>query len=221
MDETCRTHQGTRLQPSQEIMPDGWMASSRSHLGKLSEDVLQRMRGVANIPPQRTQRDTGASLRASSSSQPQQNPQHRGQSSTQSNTNKTTAQVKKEQQKTDRQHSILREELDQKREAEKGKEEMIKAMSRDRQQTRQEAEKAKQLNLEMYEQSKEKFHRAAANTESNVRSRSTDAVCPDLQAQILSCYKMNGQQTLRCSELAKEYMQCINAAKRNYLVNHG
>ncbi|XP_061528601.1 MICOS complex subunit mic25a-like isoform X2 [Phycodurus eques] len=245
MDETCRTHQGTRLQPSQEIMPDGWMASSRSHLGKLSEDVLQRMRGVANIPPQRTQRDTGASLRASSSSQPQQNPQHRGQSSTQSNTNKTTAQVKKEQQKTDRQHSILREELDQKREAEKGKEEMIKAMSRDRQQTRQEAEKAKQLsqelqkkelrlkaldafykeqvallekrNLEMYEQSKEKFHRAAANTESNVRSRSTDAVCPDLQAQILSCYKMNGQQTLRCSELAKEYMQCINAAKRFFL----
>ncbi|XP_061666373.1 MICOS complex subunit mic25a isoform X2 [Syngnathoides biaculeatus] len=189
---------------------------------KLSEDVLQRMRGVANIPPQCTQRETGAFLSANSSSRPQQNPQHQTQSSTQLNRNKTTTKVTEDAQKTgDCQHSILREELDQEREAEKGKEEMIKALSRDRQQARQKAEEAKQLNFELYEQSKEKFHQAASNTESNVRSRSTSAVCPGLQAQILACYKVNGQQTLRCSDLAKEYMQCINAAKRNYLVNHG
>ncbi|XP_077371112.1 MICOS complex subunit mic25a-like [Festucalex cinctus] len=212
---------------------------------KLSEDVLQRMRGVANIPPQRSKRDTGVSFSASSNTRPQQNLQNQAQSST----GKTTAKVKEEQQRTDRQQSILREELAQKREAEKGKEETIKAMSRERQHTRQEAEKTKQLaqdlqkkelrlkaldafykeqvallekrNLEIYEQSKEQFHQAASKTESNVRSRNTNAVCPGLQAQILSCYKVNGQQTLRCSDLAKEYMRCINAAKRNYLVNHG
>ena len=46
------------------------------------------------------------------------------------------------------------------------------------------------------------------------RSRSTAAVCPGLQAQILSCYKENGSRTLTCSDLAKEYLQCINAAKK-------
>ncbi|XP_077402045.1 MICOS complex subunit mic25a-like isoform X2 [Vanacampus margaritifer] len=215
---------------------------------KLSEDVLQRMRGVANIPPQHSQRDKGASFSASSNTRPQPNQQKQDQSSTQSSTDKTSAKVKEEQQRADRQQSILREELAQKREAEKGKEETIKAMSRERQHTRQEAKKAKQLaqdlqkkelrlkaldafykeqvallekrNLEIYEQSKEQFHQAASKTESNVRSQNTDAVCPGLQAQILSCYKVNGQQTLRCSDLAKEYMRCINAAKRNYLVNH-
>lgn len=46
------------------------------------------------------------------------------------------------------------------------------------------------------------------------RSRSTDPVCADLQTQILSCYRENRNQTLRCSDLAKEYMQCIDAAKK-------
>lgn len=46
------------------------------------------------------------------------------------------------------------------------------------------------------------------------RSRNTEAVCAGLQAQILSCYRDNKDQTLKCSDLAKEYMQCINAAKK-------
>lgn len=46
------------------------------------------------------------------------------------------------------------------------------------------------------------------------RSRNTDPVCSGLQTQILSCYRENRDQTLRCSGLAKEYMQCINAAKK-------
>ncbi|TKS77100.1 MICOS complex subunit mic25a [Collichthys lucidus] len=46
------------------------------------------------------------------------------------------------------------------------------------------------------------------------RSRNTDPVCSGLQTQILSCYRENREQTLRCSDLAKEYMQCINAAKK-------
>lgn len=46
------------------------------------------------------------------------------------------------------------------------------------------------------------------------RARNTAAVCPGLQAQILSCYRDNKDQTLKCSDLAKEYMKCINAAKK-------
>lgn len=133
--------------------------------------------------------------------------------------------------------------------AQREREEMSKTMSRERQQVRHEAEKAKQQaqqlqkkdsqlkaldafykeqlaqlekrNLERFEQSKEQFHQAASKTEVNMRSRSTDPVCPGLQAQILSCYKGNREQTLKCADLAKEYMQCIDAAKKNLLVNHG
>lgn len=220
---------------------------------KLSEDVLQRMRGVANIAPERPsstsapQKDTGASRRTSSSSQPQQSPQ---QKRAQSNSSKPASFAKEEQRRYERQQAILKEELAKvaQRERDAAREELTKAMTRERQHTRQEAEKAKQLaqqlqkkdsqlkaldafykeqlaqleerNLERYEQSKEQFHQAASKTEENMRSRNTNPVCPDLQAQILSCYRGNRDQTLRCSDLAKEYMRCIDAAKKSLLVNH-
>lgn len=222
---------------------------------KLSEDVLQRMKGVANIAPERTssttspQKDTGASRSASSGSQPSQSPQHRAQPSSQSS--KPTSYAKEEQKRYERQQTILKDELAKvaQREREAAREEMAKAISRERQHTRQEAEKAKQMaqqlqkkdsqlkaldafykeqlaqlekrNLERYEQSKDQFHQAASETEANVRSRNTDPVCSGLQAQILSCYKENRDQTLKCADLAKEYTRCINAAKKNLLVNHG
>ncbi|CAK6955120.1 MICOS complex subunit mic25a-like isoform X1 [Scomber scombrus] len=231
---------------------------------KLSEDVLQRMRGVANIAPERTpspsptptptptststspKKDTGASRSASSSSQPQQSPQHRAQPGSQSSSSKPASYAKEEQRRYERQQTKLKEEMDKM--AQREREERSKTMSRERQQ-RQEAEKANQLaqqlqrkdsqlkaldafykeqlaqlekrNLERFQSSKEQFHEAASNTEVNVRSRSTDPVCSGLQAQILSCYRGNREQTLKCADLAKEYMRCINAAKKNLLVNHG
>ncbi|XP_018530833.1 MICOS complex subunit mic25a isoform X2 [Lates calcarifer] len=224
---------------------------------KLSEDVLQRMRGVANIAPERSsstssaQKDTGASRNASSSSRPQQNPQHRAQPNTQSSSSKPDSYTKEEQRRYEQQQTILKEELAKvaQREREAAMQEMTKAKTRERHHTRLEAERAKQLaqqlqkkdsqlkaldafykeqlaqlekrNWERYEQIKEQFHQGASKTEANVRSRNTDPVCPGLQAQILSCYRENRDQTLRCSDLAKEYMQCINAAKKNLLVNHG
>ncbi|XP_039657419.1 MICOS complex subunit mic25a isoform X2 [Perca fluviatilis] len=225
---------------------------------KLSEDVLQRMRGVANIAPERTspstsspQKETGASRSASSSSRPQQSTQHQAQPSTQSGSSKPASDAKEEQRRYERQQAVLKEELAKvaQREREAAREEMTKAVTQERQHKRQEAKNAKQLaqqlqkkdaqlkaldafykeqlaqlekrTLERYEQSKDEFHQAASKTEENVRSRNTDPVCPGLQAQILSCYRENRDQTLTCSGLAKEYMQCINAAKKNLLVNHG
>lgn len=46
------------------------------------------------------------------------------------------------------------------------------------------------------------------------RFRNTEPVCAGVQAQILSCYRDNRDQTLKCSDLAKEYMKCIDAAKK-------
>ncbi|XP_041859581.1 MICOS complex subunit mic25a isoform X2 [Melanotaenia boesemani] len=223
---------------------------------KLSEDVLQRMRGVANIAPEQpsssassAQKNKGASRTSSSDSRPKPSPQHRAQTSSQSN--KPASFAKEEQKRFERQQSILKDELAKmaQKEKEAAREEMVKAMTRERQHTLQEAEKTKQLaqqlqkkdsqlkaldafykeqlaqlekrNCERYEESKEEFHQAASKTEANIRSHNTAAVCPGLQAQILSCYKDNRDQTLKCSDLAKQYMQCINAAKKNLLVNHG
>lgn len=229
---------------------------------KLSEDVLQRMRGVANIAPERTptspsstQKDTGASRSTSSSSRPKQRPKQ----SSQSSASKPDSYAKEEQRRYEQKQKILKEELAKvaQREREAAIQEITKAMNQERQQTRQEAEKTKQLsademeelvqklqkkdsqlkaldafykeqlaqlekrNMERYEHSKEQFHEAASMTEANVRARNTDPVCAGLQSQILSCYRENGDQTLRCSDFAKAYMQCISAAKKNLLVNRG
>ncbi|XP_066527223.1 MICOS complex subunit mic25a isoform X2 [Hoplias malabaricus] len=76
-------------------------------------------------------------------------------------------------------------------------------------------------NLEHFKTSVEQFHAAADRREADLKPRSTEPVCTMLQAQILNCYRENRVQTLRCADLAREYMQCIDAAKKNLLVNHG
>ncbi|XP_067383365.1 MICOS complex subunit mic25a isoform X5 [Channa argus] len=142
---------------------------------KLSEDVLQRMRGVANIPPEHTsttspQKETGASHSASPNSGTQQSSQHQTESGYQFNAGKSSSYSKEEQRRYEHQQAKLKEELARvpQSEREAVREEMAKAMTRERQHTRQEAEKAKQMKLERYEQSKEQFHQAASDMEANV-----------------------------------------------------
>lgn len=218
---------------------------------KLSEDVLQRMRGVANIAPEKlpppppstsasAQKETDASHGPSSESQ--QKPQQK--------TPPASPKPKQEEQKRfEQQQKILKDELSKVAQKEAVMDELTKARSRERFQARKEIEKTKQLaqklqkkdsqlraleafykaqiaqlekrNREEYEQSKDQFHQAASKTEEHVSPRNTQPVCPGLQAQILSCYRDNNDQTLKCSDLAKEYMKCIQAAKKNLLVNHG
>ncbi|XP_029974789.1 MICOS complex subunit mic25a isoform X2 [Salarias fasciatus] len=216
---------------------------------KLSEDVLQRMRGVANIAPERTssptsspRKDTGTSH---SGSPPRKSPQHRAPPTPPPG--KPSSQAKEEQKRYERQQTMLKEEMA--KAAQREQEEAAKAASRERLHARQEAQKVKQLaqqlqkkdsqlkaldafykeqlaqlekrNLERYRESKEQFHEAASKTEANIRARNTDPVCSGLQAQILSCYRESGDRSLGCSDLAREYLQCINAAKKNLLINHG
>ncbi|KAL0977815.1 hypothetical protein UPYG_G00161600 [Umbra pygmaea] len=76
-------------------------------------------------------------------------------------------------------------------------------------------------NLDHYQQTTEQYQEAATKAEAHFQPRPTVSVCPELQAQVLLCYKDNQQQTLCCSRLAKQYMDCIQAAKKKLLINHG
>lgn len=212
---------------------------------KLSEDVLQRMKGVANITPEKppittksTQKEADAP-RVPIPDHPTQTPP----ASPKLNKQDEQRRLFEEQQQ------LLKDELSKVAQKEAVIDELAKARSKEKLQTRREAEKAKLLaqklqkkdsqlkaleafykaqiaqlekrNREEYDQSKDEFHQAASKTEEHVRACNTEAVCTGLQAQILSCYRDNKDQTLRCSDLAKEYMKCIQAAKKNLMVNRG
>ncbi|XP_059397157.1 MICOS complex subunit mic25a-like [Carassius carassius] len=150
----------------------------------------------------------------------------------------------------EQQQAIIQEELAHiaRKEREAARQDITRAVQRERVQMQQESEETKQLgkqlekketelkaleafykeqitqlekkNEERFKTPAEQFHTAATRSEANIKQRNVDPVCSNLQAQILNCYRENREQTLQCSDLAKEYMQCISAAKKNLLVNH-
>ncbi|XP_019133205.1 coiled-coil-helix-coiled-coil-helix domain containing 6b isoform X2 [Larimichthys crocea] len=69
-------------------------------------------------------------------------------------------------------------------------------------------------NLENYKQTAEQYNQAATEAEAHIRPRQTASLCTELQAKVLQCYRENPQQTLHCSSLAKQYMACVQQAKR-------
>ncbi|MGH0121971.1 UNVERIFIED_CONTAM: hypothetical protein FKN15_077452 [Acipenser sinensis] len=64
------------------------------------------------------------------------------------------------------------------------------------------------------------FHSAGPQASSQstgvagARKRNVEPVCSNLQSEILRCYREHQHETLNCSDLAREYKQCINAAKK-------
>ncbi|XP_047202254.1 coiled-coil-helix-coiled-coil-helix domain containing 6b isoform X2 [Girardinichthys multiradiatus] len=76
-------------------------------------------------------------------------------------------------------------------------------------------------NFENYKQTAEQYCEAATKTEAWIRPRYTASLCTELQARVLECYRENPQQTLHCSSLAKQYMNCVQQAKKSTLTNHG
>ncbi|XP_071022664.1 MICOS complex subunit mic25a isoform X2 [Oncorhynchus clarkii lewisi] len=222
---------------------------------KLSEDVLQRMRGAGPAnqtadlkPPPPTSPKKESPPPSPRPSPTQQQRQPRPQPSPQTAHSDTKEELKK---RYELQQTVVQEELTKvnRREREAARTEMSKALYRERLQSCQEREmtklRAKQLekkeaelkaldaffkeqlaqlekrNLDRYKQTEKQFHDQATKSEALVKARNTEPVCINLQSQILNCYKENREQTLQCSDLAKTYMQCIDAAKKNLLVNHG
>ncbi|KAK5912814.1 hypothetical protein CesoFtcFv8_002652 [Champsocephalus esox] len=76
-------------------------------------------------------------------------------------------------------------------------------------------------NLENYKQTAEQYNEAASKAEADIRPRQIGSVCIGLQSQVLQCYSDHPQQTLLCSSLARQYMSCVQQAKKSSLTNHG
>ncbi|XP_048874042.1 MICOS complex subunit mic25a-like isoform X2 [Brienomyrus brachyistius] len=155
------------------------------------------------------------------------------------------------QRRFQREQSIMQEELVRVawREREAARKELSKALLRERSLTRGEAEMAQSLakqlekkeaelklldafykeqlaqlakkSLDHYKTTNQQFQEAAVSAETRIKPRRTEPVCTGLQDQILHCYRENQGQTLGCSGLAKEYMQCVNAIKKELLVTRG
>ncbi|XP_051947900.1 MICOS complex subunit mic25a-like isoform X2 [Xyrauchen texanus] len=214
---------------------------------KLSEDVLQRMRNAGQTPepkqPGNDKENQGQQTQTSSTSD---TPTPKSQTRTTFPDTKEELRKRYEQQQ-----AIIQEELARtaQKEREAVRQDITRTVLRERVQTQLETEKSKQLgkqldkkeaelkaldafyreqitqlekkNVERFKMSAAQFHTAATRSGASIKPRNMEPVCTNLQAQIMNCYKQNREQTLQCSDLAKEYMQCINAAKKNLLVNHG
>nr|XP_020448901.1 MICOS complex subunit mic25a-like [Monopterus albus] len=76
-------------------------------------------------------------------------------------------------------------------------------------------------NFDNYKEAAEQYHQAATRAEAHIRPRPTASVCTELQAKVFQCYRENPQQTLHCSSLAKQYMTCVQQAKKSLQMNHG
>ncbi|XP_058636322.1 coiled-coil-helix-coiled-coil-helix domain containing 6b isoform X2 [Onychostoma macrolepis] len=200
------------------------------HGVKLSGDVLQRMR------------EAGSSSSSSSSSSPKAESAKPEPGPSRPSASETQDEVRR---RFEREQALVQEELARisRREREMARDDIVTAK------TRQELDKthnlARQLkkkenelkhleqfykeqlhlmekkNTEYYQQTAHMYEQEVLKAEATVKPRRVSPVCPELQSQVLSCYRLNPQQTLHCSQLAKDYISCINTSKKNLLVNHG
>ncbi|KAJ8390221.1 hypothetical protein AAFF_G00109600 [Aldrovandia affinis] len=214
---------------------------------KFSEDILQRMRGSApetdfRLPPGKSPREepgpqpTTPDPPRPTAAQVQEELRRRYESD-QATVKEELAGIMQLERAMARQElnsAIRRERENTRNEAEKTKNLPAELDTWGKQLEKKEVElkqldtfyeeKLAQLerrNLDYYKQTREQFREASTRTQARLKPHSTEAVCTALQGQILHCYRENCDQTLRCSNLAKEYMRCIDAAKKNLLVNHG
>ncbi|CAL8381154.1 unnamed protein product, partial [Boreogadus saida] len=79
---------------------------------------------------------------------------------------------------------------------------------------KEQLETLEKKNLDNYKQTTEQYVQAQTKAESHIRPRHTTAICTELQGQVFKCYRDNPQQTLACSSLARQYMNCIQQAKQ-------
>ncbi|KAI1892304.1 hypothetical protein AGOR_G00131960 [Albula goreensis] len=231
---------------------------------KLSEDVLQRMRGSAQEtdfkPPSNptSRQESGSEATMPEPLRPTEPQQPTEPTRPTEPPRPTPTEMQKELRKYEWEQAEVKEEMARvtRREREMARERLSSAMRREQANTRSEAEKAKNLpaemdargrqlekkeaevkklhafykeklaqletrNMDNYKQSRENFRESVTRAEAHVKPRSMEPVCTTLQRQILHCYRENRDQTLRCSDLAKDYMQCIHTVKKNLLVNSG
>ncbi|XP_043934474.1 MICOS complex subunit MIC25 [Protopterus annectens] len=69
-------------------------------------------------------------------------------------------------------------------------------------------------NVDLYKLTLEQFHEAADKAESHIKKRNSDPLCMRLQNEISRCYQRNKSETLKCADLAKDYIQCVKASQK-------
>ncbi|XP_051562356.1 coiled-coil-helix-coiled-coil-helix domain containing 6b isoform X2 [Myxocyprinus asiaticus] len=144
----------------------------------------------------------------------------------------------------EREQALVQEELSRiaRREREAAGDDLNPAVLRERSQKRQELEKNHNLtrqlkrkedelkhlaefykeqlqlmekkNTDHYQQTLQMYNEEAVKAETNIKHHHVTPICVGLQLQVLNCYRENKHQTLQCSQLAKDYMNCINTSKK-------
>ncbi|XP_072257948.1 MICOS complex subunit MIC19 isoform X2 [Pyxicephalus adspersus] len=123
--------------------------------------------------------------------------------------------------------SILREKAATEEERLKAKTFARKLEEKERELKRQDEYYKEQLarleerSAQFYKVTTDQYQEAANSVEARFKRYESHPVCADLQAKILQCYQQNPQQTLSCSALASQYMQCVNTAKQSMLGRGG
>ncbi|XP_068107682.1 MICOS complex subunit MIC25 isoform X2 [Hyperolius riggenbachi] len=239
-EERVRVLRGIRL--TDDVV--GRMKENSAQRGEQSPSAT-----LENPPPPHSSYTRGGA--ASSASNSQARKEGAGGPSPGSNTQQTTYAEDELYRRYEREQAIIQEELARitKREREAAQDRYSSAILREKNYTSQERWKAEQLakelqrkeeelknldsfhkeqlasiekkNLEIYKLTAEQFHTAATNAELRVKKRSYDPVCLNLQSNILKCYSENQQELLNCSDLAKEYRNCVREAQKNLLFSHG
>uniref|UniRef100_A0A3B5A969 Coiled-coil-helix-coiled-coil-helix domain-containing protein 3, mitochondrial-like n=1 Tax=Stegastes partitus TaxID=144197 RepID=A0A3B5A969_9TELE len=79
---------------------------------------------------------------------------------------------------------------------------------------REQVARLEERSAQFYKVTTENYHKAADQVNAKFRRYELYPVCADLQGQILACYKDNVGKTLHCSNIAAQYLQCVNDAKQ-------
>ncbi|XP_077056008.1 coiled-coil-helix-coiled-coil-helix domain containing 6b isoform X3 [Siphateles boraxobius] len=163
---------------------------------KLSGDVLQRMRESGSSPEKPASPKPGRDTPDPGASRP--------------SAGETPEELRR---RFEREQALVQEELTRiaRRERETAGE---------RANTHQDLQKTHTLNTDFYQQTLHMYTQEAVKAQAAVKPGHMTPVCAELQSQVLSCYTLNTGHTLMCSQLARDYIHCINSCKKN-LVNHG
>nr|AAQ91238.1 hypothetical protein FLJ20420-like protein [Danio rerio] len=86
---------------------------------------------------------------------------------------------------------------------------------------REQVAKLKERSSQFYKVTNENYHKAADEVNAKFKRYEISPVCTDLQGQILKCYRENAGKTLLCSNIASQYLQCVNHAKQEKLRTGG
>ncbi|XP_059327920.1 MICOS complex subunit MIC19 isoform X1 [Ammospiza nelsoni] len=74
---------------------------------------------------------------------------------------------------------------------------------------------------QFYKVTTEQYQKAADEVSARFKRYESHPICGELQDKILQCYREHAQETLSCSALASQYLNCVNHAKQQRMLGRG